>query len=668
MKSIAFRLVFVVLAAQLLAACSSVPDSILATMQGDTLRTDEYEKMFLRTRMDEPYNMDDKKDFLHTLVNFRLKLREAKEEKIAEREAVQKDLKTYRNQLAKTFLYEHELKLPGMHTLYDRRKEEVSLQHIVIGYEKFDDGSIDTLSTLEKAKRIFRIVRNSTAPFDSLVLEYSDDESKERTLGKLGWFIAGQSFPKLDDMVYNMQVGEITPNLLRTAFGYHILKLIGRKPSRQRLRPAHILYRLDINNPDDTTEAYAHLSLVLDSLRKGLATFEELARRNSQDSLSGAKGGDLGWMNRGTNLEPNFETALFNLQVGEVSGVVRTAFGMHIIKVLDEEPIPPFEEVEDELRTIYMRERFAMDFLNFVKSSREKYDFKVNDNVARLVMSRVDSTVNTSTPNWEKALRDEDFKAYLFSTKIGPVTVRDAIQFSKKEPTLQMRPINRPTLDTLAMMMADELIAIDQTKGYEQKYPELKRLLTEYRQSTLVSTLEDEQIWGKLDVTEDSVRAWWEPRKDQFIFPARVQFAELYTYTEKQSRLFIDSLNNGADFQELAARYTQRPGLHSAQDWPYVPVNENELSKVAATLPIGQATGPLKYQSGFSLIKLLDRQPPRTKTFEEAHSAATAGYKEYKAVQLREHWLQSLRQKYQLETYPDHLEYTFVKKEAAATE
>ncbi|MDT8325342.1 MAG: peptidylprolyl isomerase, partial [Bacteroidota bacterium] len=628
------------------------------------LHADEYEAMFLRTRMEEPIDMVDKRQFLDTWVNYRLKLREAKEQNVAAREVVREELQSYRNQLAKTFLYEHELKQPGMRQLYERRKEEVHLQHIVIKWLMFEDGSLDTLSTRDKAQRIFAEVKNSPLSFDTLVMRYSDDGSRERTRGKLGWFIAGQSFPQLDDMAYGMQVGDIAPQLLRTVFGYHIFKLIGRKPSRQRLRPAHILYRLDLNNPNDTAAAYAHLSLVLDSLRNGLATFEELARRNSQDSVSGANGGDLGWMNRGVNLEPNFETALFNLEEGEVSSVVRTAFGMHIIKVLDEEPPLPYEGQEDDLRRIYMNERFAMDYLNYIKRMREEYDFTLHDKVVKILVSRVDSGVTTSTPEWERALQPQDFDAYLFSTKIGPVSVREAIAFSRTEPTMQMRPISPPTFDTLAMMMADERIALDQTRGFEEKYPEFARLLREYTESTLISTLEDELVWNRVQVSEDSVRAWWETRKENFRLPARVQFAEIYTYTEKLANAYIDSLNNGADFQELAARYTQRPGLYSSRGaWDYLPVDENALSKAAARLEIGEGAGPIKFQSGFSLIKLLDRQPPRVKTFEEAKSGATAAYKEYRAEELRSRWLQSLRDKFRLQTYPDHLENTFVSGE-----
>ncbi|MBS1516669.1 MAG: peptidylprolyl isomerase [Bacteroidetes bacterium] len=70
---------------------------------------------------------------------------------------------------------------------------------------------------------------------------------------------------------------------------------------------------------------------ILDSIKNG-ADFSELARRNSQDSLSAIEGGDLGYAKKGTFVK-EFEDAVFSLSPGEVSGVVETEFGYHIIKL-----------------------------------------------------------------------------------------------------------------------------------------------------------------------------------------------------------------------------------------------------------------------------------------------------------------------------------------------
>jgi len=72
---------------------------------------------------------------------------------------------------------------------------------------------------------------------------------------------------------------------------------------------------------------------ILDSIKSGV-DFSELAKRNSDDSLSGLNGGDLGWAKRGTYVK-QFEEELLRLNIGEMSGLVETEFGFHIIKLTD---------------------------------------------------------------------------------------------------------------------------------------------------------------------------------------------------------------------------------------------------------------------------------------------------------------------------------------------
>lgn len=98
-----------------------------------------------------------------------------------------------------------------------------------------------------------------------------------------------------------------------------------------------------------TENAEAKAAEVLAELKAG-KDFEELAKAHSQDPGSGAKGGDLGFFGRGRMVK-EFEETAFQLKAGELSGVVKSQFGYHIIKVTErKEPgKQPFEEVRDTL-------------------------------------------------------------------------------------------------------------------------------------------------------------------------------------------------------------------------------------------------------------------------------------------------------------------------------
>ncbi len=80
-------------------------------------------------------------------------------------------------------------------------------------------------------------------------------------------------------------------------------------------------------------EAYSEASALLDSLRHG-ADFAELAKKYSQDPGSASSGGDLGWAKRG-QFVPEFEHAVYDLKPGEISGIVESQFGLHIIQLIE---------------------------------------------------------------------------------------------------------------------------------------------------------------------------------------------------------------------------------------------------------------------------------------------------------------------------------------------
>jgi parvulin-like peptidyl-prolyl isomerase len=101
--------------------------------------------------------------------------------------------------------------------------------------------------------------------------------------------------------------------------------------SYQEYKTRHILIKTD-TRPD--AEARRRGEEVLGKIKAGVA-FEDLARKYSEDTASKTKGGDLGWVGAKTGFVPEFKEALFKLNKGEVSPLVKSQFGYHIIKVDD---------------------------------------------------------------------------------------------------------------------------------------------------------------------------------------------------------------------------------------------------------------------------------------------------------------------------------------------
>jgi len=123
-----------------------------------------------------------------------------------------------------------------------------------------------------------------------------------------------------------------------------------------RVHAEHILLMTVGGKTDaEVAETKKKAEDILAQAKKKGANFEDLAKKYSEDPGSKAKGGDLGWLVQGQTV-PEFEKAAFSLNKGEISDLIKTQYGFHIIKVLDKETAhtKTFDEVKDTLRPNYL--------------------------------------------------------------------------------------------------------------------------------------------------------------------------------------------------------------------------------------------------------------------------------------------------------------------------
>ncbi|MGG0290013.1 peptidylprolyl isomerase PrsA [Bacillus pacificus] len=110
------------------------------------------------------------------------------------------------------------------------------------------------------------------------------------------------------------------------------------------------------------------------------ASFEELAKQESQDLLSKEKGGDLGYFNSG-RMAPEFETAAYKLKIGQISNPVASPNGYHIIKLTDKKALKPYDEVKDSIRKNLEEERISDPIFGkkLLQDELKKANIKIND-------------------------------------------------------------------------------------------------------------------------------------------------------------------------------------------------------------------------------------------------------------------------------------------------
>jgi len=225
-----------------------------------------------------------------------------------------------------------------------------------------------------RADEVMRQLRTG-ADFAKMAATYSDAADALQG-GAVGWRPSDRLPPLFADALGKLKPGQVTP-AMKTVNGFYILKLVDKRSlaeaqataAVQQTHARHILLRV---SPTQTAaDAKRRLTDLKERLDNKAATFEELARLNSQDGSAG-KGGDLGWLYPGDTL-PEFEQAMNALQPGEVSGIVETSFGYHLIQVLERKSDDMSKEKKRNEARLALRERKMVEAADeFQRETRDR--------------------------------------------------------------------------------------------------------------------------------------------------------------------------------------------------------------------------------------------------------------------------------------------------------
>ena len=140
----------------------------------------------------------------------------------------------------------------------------------------------------------------------------------------------------------------------------------------EQVRASHILVRVDPKkDPSQKAESRKKIVDIQQKLRKS-EDFSALAKEYSQ-CPSGSEGGDLGYFQRGQMVKP-FEQATFALGPGEVSDIVETKLGYHLIRLTDKKPesVVPYEDIKDRIGQHLKQEKAEKDVVSYVQNLEEK--------------------------------------------------------------------------------------------------------------------------------------------------------------------------------------------------------------------------------------------------------------------------------------------------------
>ena len=623
-------------------------DSIVAVVADEPITVSEFKSAYEKANV-QTTPADDSlpayDDFLEQYVNYRLKVRAAREAGLDTLAEVEREIAKYRKQLAKPRILETHIYEPLIRTLYERRQSEVDVSHILVRV-KPDAAPEDTLQAYRKMQTIADSVAQGV-PFAELAYRNSEDPSAQKKgqqgyRGRLGYLRAGQLVPPFEKRMYDVSPDSVS-DVFRTRFGYHILKVHDRRPTKPPIRLSHVMLR-----PDSAGTP----TRLLDSLRTAIlqdsTTFEAVARQYSEDRRSAAKGGDLGTVSSPSALPPSFRDAVAALDsVGAVSDIVQTKYGYHLIKLTDREEPRSYEEAYDDLKkNISGSDRVERRRQSFARKVRTEAGVQV-DTSALLSATSLASLDTLSRPLLSFANAD---------TTDAPQT-RIAALGDSTYTLGQLAHHVTQTDGGARMSVGDVLDDFLNAKAFtyaqarlEDRDPAFAAKMNEYRDGLLAFQFMQDSVWTTAARDTAALRRTFEKHRDRYRYPDRVRTIVLRAPADSLLLSYADSSDRNRSIPALVDAASTDSLL--SVDTLMVTDQSSAVYKQVQSKPDGSVTGPIQHD-GESILLLRDTLlPARRKQFEEALSGVTQDYQEsYEEIVLRR-----LRKRYNVTTYPDRLQ------------
>jgi len=646
------RVITALLGALILAGCAAnINEKVIATVDGQKITYGEFQEEYKNNSYLKPDSAapkvsltQEKQKFLNLLIDYKLKLLEAKKEHLEDNPSIKAEINGYRAQLAVSYVMEHTITQPMVKEIYDRQKWELRAKQVFIPFPKDSSGVVDTLKAFNQATNIIRDLQHG-ASMDSIIHEYRGGDSWYVTAGMFLQYQGGEDY---ENLLYSLKPGEVGPYPVKTAFGYLVVQLLERRPRIEAVRASHILIPVKGSSPEDTLKAYNRAVAIADSARNGVS-FAKLAKDNSADTYSAQKGGDLGFFGRGMMVR-EFEQAAFDARVGEIVGPVRTRFGYHIIKVTERKPIPPFDQAKDKIREQYLNGGYKADLSKLVEKLKQEYGYKVNESTLKMFFSKVDTSKRFNDFKFDSVFTNSELRQPIFTLKEGSASLDSLIKSTEDDQQLRMLYINHQGVNMAVDELAKKYLVTRYSEKKAMEFPEFIKLMKNYTDGILIYHLEQQNVWDKIVVTDSVLKPYYFEHIAAYQWPPRVDLSEIFVYSDSLAKSLYDSLLNGANFDSLAVHYTQRPGMkEKSGHYGLFADSSNILASEAFKMKEGEISKPIRFEGGYSILRVNRFVPAGPKTFEEARGEVASDYQDYQSKRLQAEWLQSLKKEFGVE-------------------
>ena len=591
-------------------------DEVLLTIDDEKVYTSEFVRIYEKNK-DIVVENEQKEfeDYFDLFVDFKLKLKQAKDLQLDTLQDYQKELNKYREQLIEPYMQNPEAIDQLSKEAYERTINEVNASHILI-LVKSNAKPKDTLIAYQKISEA-RNKAVSGIPFEKVAIEYSEDPSAKMNGGNLGYFSAFSMVYPFENAAYTTKVGGISQPF-RTQFGYHILRVNDKRKSRGEIEVSHIMAK---HNTEDSTFAKNKIFDIYNKLEQG-DDFSKIAIEHSDDESSAKKGGKLPKFGTGKMIK-SFDEVAFDLEnEDDFSKPFKTKYGWHILKLEKKYPVKGYEDLKESLENKIKngnRAKFVEKDLAFKLSNK----YKITENKALLSAFYSSNVVKMKSKDIllsieEKIYTSNDFYDYISKNKKISIE-NNYIDFKNKN-------------------------IIDYYKAHlEETNLEFSNTYQEYKDGLLLFDLLQKNIWEKSEKDTIGLNNYFVDNRNKYSWRTRGQltiasctnlnkaeFVKKYLEEDKSIDEIKKLVNEGATIHVLFSSGTLEEGsVKLPKNYKF----EKGVSKIYN-----------ESKNQYTILRVDKIIPPGNKKLNETKGEVINDYQAY----LEEQWVKQLRNNYKI--------------------
>ncbi len=610
---------------------------ILMTVGNQPVTLQEFRSMYYKNLSKDSIKSKKALDnYLALFTEFRLKVNAAMDARLDTTPSFKQEMNEYRQKLAEPYMRDQTVEDQLVKEAFDRMQTDIKTSHILIKVAP-DAAPADTLAAYNKIVKIREDILKKQITFEDAAKKNSQDDRSAQHGGDIGYITSLETYYPFENALYNTKVGEVSMPV-RTPFGYHLIKVIDRKPDAGEVYVAHIMLRTPQKmTATDSLNIKAKIDSIYGLIKKG-QDFSDLAKKFSQDPSSAKKGGTLFWFGVGRMPMP-FEQASFGLQNnGDISAPVRTPYGWHIIKLLGKKGPATFNDsVKEALSAKVLkdsRSELAVDAL--VKEVKQKYEFKEDVKAKDEFYKVVDESFYSNKWTVDKA---KDLNKTLFT--IGGVTVTQqdfALFLSHNQLTGTDKGGEYAVNKVYPKFVKEQVLKFKNSK-LEMEYEPFAEMLSEYRDGILLFDITDKMVWTKALKDTTGLKAYHEAHKNDYMYGERAEATIFTCADEKVAKEAKKLIKEGKSDKDVLAVLNEKD--KDAASYQSNNYEKKENAMVDANWKKGISDNqPVNGKVVFVNVKQI--LPPGPKKLDDVRGMVTTDYQNYLMAQ----WLTELKAKY----------------------